>query len=147
VNQFKAYWEKLKISEKIIVASFFCGFFSMFFNWSYGSFFPQNGFTQLTIFLICFWAYPLFKLIGGNKINKKIGLGCASAALIAVSLYIFSKNAEIFGGFINLAGIGPWIFLFSSLALRMGIYQYDLEFQKKLNVDSNSNTTELLPPG
>jgi hypothetical protein len=146
VDQLKVYWEKLKISERVIFISFFSGFISMFLNWSYGSFFPQNGFTQLTIFLLCFWVYPLFRLVSGKKINRNIGMGCSFVALVLVSFYIYSKNVEIFGGFMNLAGIGPWIFLLSSLALGAGVYQSDLEYQKKFNSDPNSNVSKLLPP-
>ena len=146
MNQFKIYWDKLKTSEKIIFISFFVGIFSMFLNWSHGSFFPQNGFTQLAIFLLCPWAYPLFKLVSEKKINRNIGLGCSFAPLAAVSLYIYSKNVEIFGEFMNLAGVGPWIFLFSCLVLGVGVYQYDLEYQKQFNLGSNSSAPELLPP-
>jgi hypothetical protein len=146
VNQHKKYWENLKNSEKIIFASFFFGFFSMFLDWSYGGFFPQNGFTQLTIFLLSLWAYPIFKIISGKKIKRSIGFGFSFAASIAALTYIFSKNMEIFGGFINLAGIGAWIFLFSSLGLGYGVYKNDLEYQAQYTSSLNPKATELLPP-
>ena len=118
----------------------------MFLNWSYGSFLPQNGLTQLTIVFLFFWAYPLFGVMKGKKVNRRIGLGCALGAFIATFCYIFSRNAEIFGGFINLAGNGPWVLLFSSLALGVGVYQCDSEYRKEITSPSSSLPSENWPP-
>ena len=105
----------------------------MFLSWSYGSFFPQNGFSQLTVILLLFWAYPLAAVLFEKKINRNLGLGCSLAPLIAALCYIYSKNAEIFGSFMNLAGTGAWTFLFASIALGIGVYQYIVEFNEQFD--------------
>ena len=146
LNQLKIDWENWTSGEKIISISFFVAIISMFLNWSYGGFFPQNGFTQLTVFFLLFWAYPLFMILTGKQISRNIGLGCSTGSLILTLFYIFSRNTEIFGSFINLAGIGAWVFMFSSLALGVGVYQSHIENQKESKSPSNQLTSELLPP-
>ena len=146
LNRLKIDWENWTSGEKIISISFVVAIISMFLNWSYGGFFPQNGFTQLTVFFLLFWAYPLFMILTGKQISRNIGLGCSTGSLILTLFYIFSRNTEIFGSFINLAGIGAWVFMFSSLALGVGVYQSHMENQKESNSPSNQLTSELLPP-
>lgn len=146
MNQFKFDWQYWRGGEKTIFISFFVAFISMFLNWSYGSFFPQNGFTQLTVVLLLFWAYPLIAILLGKKINISIGFGCSLGPFITTLFYIYSKNAEIFGGFMNLAGMGAWIFLFSCVALGLGMFQCALNIQEQVDPASTSSASEKLPP-
>ena len=90
----------------------------------------QNGFTQLAIVLLLFWAYPMYGILSGNNINKYLAYICPLGAFIVIVCYIYSKNAEIFGSFMNLAGNGAWIFLFSTLVLGIGIFQRDWEHRQ-----------------
>jgi len=130
LNQLNFDWKEWSGGEKIISISFVTAFASMFLNWTYGSFFPQNGFTQLAIVLLLFWAYPMYGILSGNNINKYLAYICPLGAFIVIVCYIYSKNAEIFGSFMNLAGNGAWIFLFSTLVLGIGIFQRDWEHRQ-----------------
>jgi len=133
LNQLNFDWKKWSGGEKIISISFVTAFASMFLNWTYGSFFPQNGFTQLAIVLLLFWVYPVYGVLFGGNINKYFAYLCSLGSFIAIVYYIYSKNAEIFGGFMNLAGNGAWVFLFSTLMLGIGVFQCDCEYRKQAN--------------
>ena len=124
MDDFKQKWQVWSIGNKTIFISTCVATFSMLISWVDVGFASQNGLSQGTFLLLGFYIYPLMQLWKNENINKLWGRICSIGSLVCVILYISSKTIEVFGSTVNAASTGAYLFLFSSIALIIGIEKY-----------------------
>ena len=121
-------WKNWNLGGKIIFCSACVAFISLLMKWVDLGVFSQNGFAQQGYFLLPCWIYPLFVLLKGKKMNVFGGIIPSVIAIIIMIAFISSKgiNEEIFGDVVNVnvAAAGAWLFLFSTIALLIGVLKY-----------------------
>ena len=126
MDDFKQKWQLWTIGNKTIFISTCIATFSMFISWVDVGFVSQNGFSQGTFLLLGLYVYPLMQLFKNESINKVWGRICSIGSLVCAILYISSKTIEVFGSTVNAASTGAYLFLFSAIALIIGIEKYDI---------------------
>ena len=124
MDDFKQKWQLWTVGNKTIFISTCIATFSMFISWVDVGFVSQNGFSQGTFLLLGLYVYPLMQLFKNENINKVWGRICSIGSLVCVILYISSKTIEVFGSTVNAASTGAYLFLFSAIALIIGIEKY-----------------------
>ena len=108
----------------IIIASAIIALMSMFMKWVDIGFAYQTGFQQGTVILLLLWIYPVFMAVKQTPISKFWGVLMAVASVVATIAYMASKQVDVFGEQLLLAGTGAWLYLFVSIALFVGVLLY-----------------------
>ena len=124
MDDFKQKWQAWTIGNKTIFISTCIATFSMFISWVDVGFVSQDGFSQGAFLFLGLYIYPFIRLLKNGNINKIWGRICSIGSLVCTILYINSKTIEVFGSTINAASTGAYLFLFSSIALIVGIEKY-----------------------
>lgn len=96
----------------------------MFMKWVDLGIASANGFSQMTWLLLGFYVYPVSMLFRKKPIHRYAGIGCGASAVLLTIVYIASKQAVVFGRHVNVAGVGPLVFIVVSLALIVGVVKY-----------------------
>lgn len=87
--------------------------------------FSYNGFQELAVFLLVFYAYPLYKVIKNEPMNMAVGIVSAIAAAGLSVGYMEWKTLVFDGEELCFAGHGTYIFFFASILLLVGVMKYE----------------------
>ncbi|WP_100065430.1 hypothetical protein [Miniphocaeibacter massiliensis] len=88
------------------------------------------------MFLVLF-IFPVYKIVTNSEYNNIVGIVLGILAIIGIFVFILSKNVDLMGTKVNLAGSGMYLFLFSSIGFTVGNYL----IKPLLNTGSKINST------
>jgi len=117
--------KKCNLGGSLIFISSLLSVISLFMNWIDAGITKASGIEQQGYLLLILYIYPVYKLFKKEKINKIIGLPLGILSIICGVLYLTHKNINFFGQSINVAGMGLYLFIISSVILTLGIYKYN----------------------
>ena len=129
LSQWKKQWEQAEISEKTIFLSTLMATLSMFLPWVDLGFGIRSGFVEGSFLFLGLYIYPFWSSFKQKPMNKVWGLVCA---VIAVSFSLIYMGTQ---EMVSILGVA--IFLLSSIALGVGVYQskgYWKNYWKEFNL-------------
>lgn len=118
-------WNNWNVGGKTIFVAACVAVLSMFLKWVDLRIVSANGFSQGTFLFLGVFVYPVLMLLQQRPINRNIGVGCAVGGIVLALGYYLSSFEEIMGRTVVVAGSGPWVFLFASIALLVGVLKYE----------------------
>jgi hypothetical protein len=121
----KVDWENWNHGGKIIFVAACVATASLLMNWVDIGIASQSGMTQGAFLFLGLWVYPVLMLLKNTAIDQSGGLACSITSVLGTMGYISSKQVDVFGEIINVAGDGAYLFLLASIALVVGITKYE----------------------
>jgi len=118
-------WENWGMNGRVIFVALCVALVSMFMSWVDVGFLSQSGIQQQGWLLLVFWIYPVYVLLKNLEMNKILGLLTSALSIVGSVAYLNWKTIELFGNTAHVAGTGVWLFLFSSIALFVGVLNYE----------------------
>jgi len=118
-------WENWGMNGRVIFMALCVALASMFTSWVDVGFLSQSGIQQQGWVLFIFWIYPVYVLLKNLEMNKILGLLSSALSIVGAVAYLNWKTIEFFGNSVHVAGTGVWLFLFSSIALFVGVLNYE----------------------
>lgn len=118
-------WSNWNSGGKTIFVSACIGLGSMFMKWADIGLVSRSGLEQGAVLYLGFYVYPLLMLLQSKPIVRLWGLGCSIGAVALTVIYIDSQSIEFFGVTTNVAGMGAYLFILTSVALAVGILKYN----------------------
>lgn len=114
-------WAAWGAGQRTVCVSAAVAVLAQCFPWVDMGFASASGISQGAFLLLGFFVYPCLALVRGRRINVVWGGVCAAGAVVATLSYIASMGGELFGEAVNVAAGGAYLFLFSAIALGIGV--------------------------